>query len=82
MTWTSKRFFSVSCPLVLAAFSSPLYSQQSTFQTSFLSPVAVHLPATGMLADIAETEHLPYINQVAKESRRTFLLSTPTPLIC
>jgi membrane-bound lytic murein transglycosylase D len=54
----------------LAGCASPLLlSQQSGFQTSFFAPAAVRLPATGVTADIADTEHLPYINQVAKETQ-------------
>jgi membrane-bound lytic murein transglycosylase D len=55
----------------LAGCSSPLlFSQQSNIQTSFFAPAAVRLPASGVTADIAETEHLPYINQVAKENQK------------
>jgi membrane-bound lytic murein transglycosylase D len=58
------------CGLFLVIPSSILFCQQSSFQTSFLSPLTVHVPVSLSLADIAETEHLPYINQVAKESRK------------
>jgi membrane-bound lytic murein transglycosylase D len=55
----------------LVGCASPLlFSQQSGFQTSFFAPAAVRLPVSGITADIAETEHLPYINQVAKEKQK------------
>jgi membrane-bound lytic murein transglycosylase D len=55
----------------LAGCCSPLLlSQQSIIQTSFFAPAAVRLPSPGVTADIAPTEHLPYINQVAKENQK------------
>ena len=57
----------IFCCLTLGASSSPLFSQQSSFQTSFFSPAAARLTLTGTVADVVETENLPYINQVAKE---------------
>lgn len=58
------------CAFFLLCSSSLLFSQQSGLQTSFFSPAAIHLPIT-VLADVAETEHLPYIKQVAKENGKT-----------
>jgi membrane-bound lytic murein transglycosylase D len=55
---------------LLTYCSTLVFSQQSAFQTSFLAPAAIRLSNTGVLADIAETEHLPYIKQVAKESAK------------
>lgn len=49
--------------------STYLFSQQSSLQTSFLSPAAVHTPAL-VVADIADTEHLSYLRQVEKEQRK------------
>jgi membrane-bound lytic murein transglycosylase D len=45
--------------------SQPLYSQQSSFQTSFLAPGAVR-PANPLGATIVESEHLPYLKELAK----------------
>jgi membrane-bound lytic murein transglycosylase D len=59
------------CGLLLLGTSPHLCSQQSNFQTSFFSPAAIHLPNTGVLPDVAETEHLPYIKQVAKENSKS-----------
>jgi len=62
----------------LAGCSSPLLlSQQSSFQSSFFAPAAVRLPATGVTADIADTEHLPYINQIAKETQKSLTAFRP-----
>jgi membrane-bound lytic murein transglycosylase D len=54
----------------LAGCAAPsLFSQQSGLQTSFFAPAAVRLPNPGVTADVAETVHLPYINQIAKENK-------------
>ncbi|MGD1070952.1 MAG: transglycosylase SLT domain-containing protein [Bryobacteraceae bacterium] len=63
------------CGFLLLSSSSYLFSQQSNLQTSFFSPAAIHLP-TPVLADVAETEHLPYIKQVAKDNGKN-----PTPFL-
>src|SRR5579872_6451787 len=67
------------CCLALAAVSSPLFSQQSSLQTSFFAPATVHLSLSAGVADIVETEHLPYINQVAKENNKTIATFAPSP---
>jgi membrane-bound lytic murein transglycosylase D len=64
--------------LTLVASSSLLFSQQSGFQTSFFAPAAVRLTLPGSIADVVETEHLPYINQVAKENNKTAATFTPS----
>src|SRR5579863_9340000 len=61
-----------------------LYSQQPNLQTSFLAPIAIRpanpitsatgvsatgIPATGISATIREAEHLPYLSEVAKETK-------------
>ena len=49
----------------------PLYPQQSSIQSSFL-PAIIRTPAAaGMLADISETEHLPYLTVVTRENQGT-----------
>ncbi|MES1258273.1 MAG: transglycosylase SLT domain-containing protein [Acidobacteriota bacterium] len=64
----------------MTAFSilqpSSLFSQQSSFQTSFLAPVAVHAPSV-VAADIADTEHLPYLNQLTREQRKLSAMFHP-----
>ena len=67
----------IFCCLTLGASSSPLFSQQSSFQTSFFSPAAARLTLTGTVADVVETENLPYINQVAKEKYKTIATFSP-----
>src|ERR1019366_8318819 len=52
---------------VLVLFPSQfLYSQQSNFQTSFLTPAAIHPVNNGIAATIVESEHLPYLKEVAR----------------
>jgi membrane-bound lytic murein transglycosylase D len=51
-----------------------LYCQQANLQTSFLAPIAIRPPnpnisATGISATIKEAEHLPYLSEVAKETK-------------
>ncbi len=49
----------------------PLYPQQSSIQSSFL-PAIIRTPApAGMLPDISETEHLPYLTEVTRENQGT-----------
>src|ERR1700722_4007089 len=63
--------------LALGASSSLLFSQQLNFQSSFFSPAATRLTTPGSATDIVETEHLPYINQVAKEKSSTAISYSP-----
>jgi membrane-bound lytic murein transglycosylase D len=67
----------VSFGFLVGCASPLLFSQQSSFQTSFFAPAAVRLPVSGASADIAETEHLPYINQIAKEKQKATLSFHP-----
>jgi len=61
------RILSVGLSAVLLAL--PALPQQSGIQSSFL-PAIIHSPAaTGMVPDIVETEHLPYITEVTKENQ-------------
>jgi membrane-bound lytic murein transglycosylase D len=57
-----------------------LFSQQSNLQTSFFAPASIRL-ATGVSASIAETEHLPYLNEVAKEVKPQAFQPTPSDLL-
>jgi membrane-bound lytic murein transglycosylase D len=54
---------------LLLAF--PAFPQQSGIQSAFL-PAVIHSPAAvGILPDIADTEHLPYITEVTQENQGT-----------
>jgi membrane-bound lytic murein transglycosylase D len=59
----------VLCGFLTSCASPLLFSQQSGFQTSFFSPAASHSPGAETSASISETDDVPYINQVAKESK-------------
>ena len=76
MTRKPGKSIFVSC-LALSVSSSLLFSQQLNFQTSFFSPAAARLTVPGPTADIVDTEHLPYINQVAKEKKSTAVSYSP-----
>jgi membrane-bound lytic murein transglycosylase D len=58
--------------------SSYLFSQQSNLQTSFLAPAAVRTPNSPLAAEIADTEHLSYLNQVAREQKKISALFQPS----
>lgn len=54
------------CPFVL---SLPVAGQQAGIQSSFL-PAVIHPPtAAGMLPDIVETDHAPYITEITRENQ-------------
>ncbi|HEX4136594.1 MAG TPA: transglycosylase SLT domain-containing protein [Bryobacteraceae bacterium] len=77
------RKYNVTGAVVFAAVllisSQSLYSQQSNIQASFLAPVAIRTPATaGIAATIADTEHLPYLKEVARENAPTPAAFQPT----
>jgi membrane-bound lytic murein transglycosylase D len=69
MTWKRKitAFFPSLPATLLVTLPVTLLSQQSSFQTSFLSPAAVHLPAIGIAASVVETEKLTYVNELKKQ---------------
>jgi membrane-bound lytic murein transglycosylase D len=56
--------------LVLCAFviPSPLFSQQSGIQSSFLPAILHASAASGILPDTFENEHTPYITEAAREN--------------
>src|SRR5580698_8534598 len=64
--------------ILLTVFLFPaslsLFAQQSGLQTSFLVPAAIRTVNAGMAAgvagSIADTEHLPYLKEVAKEAAK------------
>ncbi len=62
--------------LLVSLIPTLLFSQQSSFQTSFLAPAAVRGPAA-VAADIAETEHLSYLNQLMKEQKKISAIFRP-----
>jgi membrane-bound lytic murein transglycosylase D len=62
--------------LLVSLVPTLLLSQQSSFQSSFLAPAAVRGPAA-VAADIAETEHLSYLNQLMKEQKKISAIFRP-----
>lgn len=81
MAWNANRYSSTFFGIFLAFSGSLLQAQQSNLQTSFFAPAAIRMPATGALADVAETEHLPYIKQVAKENHTGFFQPNSSDLL-
>ncbi len=74
MTRFSKNFRYVFLTVFLLISSSLLFSQQSSLQTSFLAPAAIRftnnvISGSGIVASISRAEHLPYLKEVAEESR-------------
>jgi membrane-bound lytic murein transglycosylase D len=61
----------LSFGLFTLALTIPLFSQQSGIQSSFL-PAIIHTPAAaGILTDIVETDHVPYLTEVTRENQGT-----------
>src|SRR5215472_16116378 len=66
---SNRLFFCFACCLTVVASSVPLFSQQPSFQTSFFAPAAAHLIMPSVVANVVDTEHLSYINEVAREKK-------------
>jgi membrane-bound lytic murein transglycosylase D len=74
MTRFSKNFRTVFLTVLLLISSNFLFSQQSSLQTSFLAPAAIRftnnvVSTSGIVASVSRAEHLPYLKEVAGESR-------------
>jgi membrane-bound lytic murein transglycosylase D len=69
MTRNFRAGTAVSFLALLFAPLSALYCQQSGLQTSFLAPIAIRPVNPGISATIREAEHLPYLSEVAKETK-------------
>ncbi len=60
---------SLALGLSLSLLTLPIYPQQSGIQSSFLRAV-LHTPeSTGPLADVVDTERVPYITEVTRENQ-------------
>jgi membrane-bound lytic murein transglycosylase D len=64
--------------LLISLIPTLLLSQQSTFQSSFLTPAALR-GTNSIAAEIADTEHLSYLNQLMKEHRKIPAIFLPSP---
>ena len=53
----------------LAISPQLLLAQQSSFQTSFLTPASIRPVNIGVVATIADAEHLSYASQIAKDRK-------------
>src|SRR5271170_7274599 len=62
---------SVALGLSLSLLTLPIYPQQSGIQSSFLRAVLHTSEAAGTLADVIDTEHIPYITEVTRENQGT-----------
>ena len=78
MTWSYKAVPAVTLVVLLTVPPQALLAQQSSFQTSFLSSSSVRLP-TSIVPNIVESEHLPYIRQVAKDRLIVLAAFKPNP---
>src|ERR1700685_171974 len=77
--------------VLLFPASLSLFAQQSGLQTSFLVPSAIRTVNAGMAARargrLRDTEHLPYLKEVAKEAAKEaspqtkVFLPTPSDLL-
>jgi membrane-bound lytic murein transglycosylase D len=74
LTRNSKATGLVFLTALLLISSVSVFAQQANLQTSFFAPAAVRSPNPGIGATIVESENLPYLKQVAKET-------TPGPTV-
>jgi membrane-bound lytic murein transglycosylase D len=72
MTRKFKALLVLFLTAVLILPSQVLFAQQSSLQTSFFAPAAVRSFNTGIAATIVESEHLPYLKEVAKSGTPNF----------
>jgi membrane-bound lytic murein transglycosylase D len=79
MAW-NRRSILIAILTVLAFLPSFLLNaQQPNLQTSLLAPAAVRLASAGAIADIKETEHLPYLTEIAKKATPGAIAFQPSP---
>src|ERR1700722_11024351 len=62
---------SLALGLSLSLLTLPAFPQQSAIQSSFLRAVLHSPETTGALADVVDTEHVPYITEVTRENQGT-----------
>ena len=62
---------SLALGLSFSLLALPVYPQQSGIQTSFLPAILRAPETTGALADVIDTEHVPYITEVTRENQGT-----------
>ncbi|HWE49039.1 MAG TPA: transglycosylase SLT domain-containing protein [Bryobacteraceae bacterium] len=67
MTWNKKAVPALVLTVFIAAPPEQLLAQQSAIQTAFLAPTSIRLNTA--LPSIVESEHLPYLKQVARDKR-------------
>jgi membrane-bound lytic murein transglycosylase D len=80
MTRNPKTIFVSFFAVPAFLFTTPLFSQQSHFQASFLAPAAIRLtsPTSAVAASIVRAEHLPYLAELAKETTPQAAAFQPT----
>ncbi len=67
MTWNYKAVPAIVLTVLIAAPPERLLAQQSALQTAFLAPTSIRLNTA--IPNIVESEHLPYLKQLAKDQR-------------
>ena len=76
------RYFKATGLVFLTALllisSVSAIAQQPNLQTSFFAPAAVRTPSPSVGATIVETQHLPYLKEVAKEAAPSPIVFRPT----
>jgi len=68
----------VSVTALLLISSALVFAQQAGLQTAFLTPSAIRTPNTIIAPTIVESEHLPYLKAVAKETKPGPVVFQPT----
>ena len=81
MTRYSKAtgLFFLTALLFISSASS--FAQQPNLQTSFFAPAAVRTPSPSVGATIVDTQHLPYLKELAKEAAPVrWCFTRPNPI--
>jgi membrane-bound lytic murein transglycosylase D len=76
------RYFKATGLVFLTALllisSAPSFAQQPNLQTSFFAPAAIRTPGPSVGATIVDTQHLPYLKEVAKDAVPSPAVFRPT----
>ena len=78
MTRNLRAVSFVFLPALLLFSSCVLSAQQSGLQTSFFAPAALRSPNPSVTSTIVDSEHLPYLKEVARDTKPSPIAFQPT----
>jgi membrane-bound lytic murein transglycosylase D len=76
MTWNKKAVPAIVLTVLITAPPQQLLAQQSALQTAFLAPTSIRLNTA--LPSVVESEHLPYLKQLARDKRSAASVFKPS----